>query len=228
MRRSVVVWILAGLLAAVSGTAADLAKSSVFESSVAYLRVSNVGRKLPGEIQAAEKKLTAKNGLAGTILDLRFAAGTDDVSARDAAAFLEHEASPVAILINSRTRDAAVILAEDLRASRAGLTFGGAAAGLQPDVAVAVDLNREKAFMAHPYGTFSTNQIADGGTNDFLPFVDHTTEADLVRARVKDDAADDSLGPERPVKPFIRDPVLARGVDFVKGLAALNPSAPKS
>ena len=64
-----------------------------------------------------------------------------------------------------------------------------------------------------PDSTFShTNTAPDP---DYLPYVDHTTEADLVQAKIKDglqasDFAPPSSAPA-PEQPFIRDPVLARG-----------------
>jgi hypothetical protein len=65
------------------------------------------------------------------------------------------------------------------------------------------------------------------GTNDFLPFVDHMSEADLVRIRMKDgedNAKASALPRPAPVRPVIRDPALARAVDLLKALAALHPA----
>ncbi len=93
--------------------------------------------------------------------------------------------------------------------------------------------------MKYPYGTGFTNEPAAGaGTNDILDYIDHTTEADLVREKIKDgDQEGDFVSPlvtapQGPLSPnetgpqggFIRDPVLARGVDFIRGLAALRLS----
>ena len=63
-------------------------------------------------------------------------------------------------------------------------------------------------------------------TNNPLPFIDHTTEADLVREKIKDGDEDENLPPRaaEPPKPFIRDPVLARAVDLIKGLAVVRES----
>ena len=64
-------------------------------------------------------------------------------------------------------------------------------------------------------------------TNDFLPFVDHTSEADLVRAKIKDGDDNGAIAPARskgPPKPVIQDPVLARAVDLIKGLAIVHES----
>jgi hypothetical protein len=80
--------------------------------------------------------------------------------------------------------------------------------------------------MENPYAAAvpdDTNSPA--ATNNLLPFVDHTSEADLVRAKIKDGDENESLPTPRqtePPKPFIRDPVLARAVDLIKGLAIVR------
>lgn len=212
----------------VRADSADLIKSSILESNVAYFLVGSVGKNLPDEIQSAGKTLTATNPVAGVVLDLRFADGSDSDSARATADWLAQEKMPVAILIDSQTRDAAAKLAANLRDAHAGLIFGNATAGVEPDISVSISTNAEKRFLKNPFGTFPTNGVSfdDKATNDFLPFVDHTSEADLVRERVKD--GDQEVMPESssgPPKPFIRDPVLARGCDFIKGQAALHPES---
>jgi hypothetical protein len=83
-------------------------------------------------------------------------------------------------------------------------------------------------FLENPFGTLTQSETnSTSSTNNFLSFVDHTTEADLVRAKIKDGEEDENLKPERstePQKPFIRDPVLARAVDLIKGLAIVRQS----
>jgi hypothetical protein len=58
-----------------------------------------------------------------------------------------------------------------------------------------------------------------------VPYIDHTSEADLVREKIKDGDEDENTAPVRvaPAKPVIRDPALARAVDFLKALAVLQP-----
>jgi len=125
------------------------------------------------------------------------------------------------------------------------------AGGLQPDIAVPVKADDERVFWENPYGppASGTNTVRLT-TNVFLPFVDHTSEADLVRQRQKDgrlispppalkpvrgrgsnddsDSDDDSPSPggAGPLRPVLRDPVLARAVDLVKGLAAMREARP--
>lgn len=123
--------------------------------------------------------------------------------------------------------------------------------GLKPDIAMAVDAGQERTWFENPYGTLPQNiDSAPTVSNRFLPFVDHTSEADLVRQRQKDgksltvtlpplntpariksedtDSDDDSTPAEsaKPQKPVLRDPVLARGVDLVKGLAVVREARP--
>lgn len=204
-----------------------LAESSVIEGNVAYLRVGNVSSGLAAEISSANGALTATNQTIGTVLDLRFAGGTDAVEARVTADFYSARKLPLAVLVNADTLGAAAVLAADLRKERAGLVFGGATKTLKPDVAVTVDVNDEKKFMAKPYAPLSTNETSVlSPTNDLLPFVDHLSEADLVREKVKDGEGDEDAEPATrpaPSKPVIHDPVLARAVDLLKALAIVRP-----
>jgi hypothetical protein len=206
--------------------AGDLVKFSVLENDVAYLRVGNVGKNLLGEIQSQD---ATTNKISGIILDLRFAGGEMSESVNGVADLLAQKKLPVAVLIDAETHGAALELAKSLRGSKAGLIFGDSK-DLKPDILISANAADEKNFLENPYGTVSTNAIplaSTKTTNDFLPYVDHTTEADLVRARIKDGEEDENLAKQRavePQKPFIRDPVLARGVDFIKGLAVLRLS----
>jgi hypothetical protein len=230
---------LAGLLAVQISSRADttdtaLAKSAVLESNVAYLRVGQVKKNLADEIYAAQTALAVSNKVAGTVLDLRFAGGDDFDSALATADWFAAKKSPLAILVNGQTRGAAAALAADLREKRAGLVFGSATQAipltgqpLQPDIVVAVYPQDERVLMENPYAaTDETN--AEPSTNSLLPSVDHTTEADLVRARIKDgDQGESSISPARtdaPQPQVIRDPVLARAVDLIKGLAVVRAS----
>jgi hypothetical protein len=130
--------------------------------------------------------------------------------------------------------------------------------GLQPDIAVTVSADDERAFWENPYASpAQTNNRPGAATNNLLPFVDHTSEADLVlqkrhegktigtfeshtrdmdlpgpgiiRRSGDDNAGDENSAPARaaePQKPVIRDPVLARAVDLIKGLAVVHQSHP--
>jgi hypothetical protein len=241
---------LAGLLAARISSSADvtdtaLAKSEVLESNVLYLRVSHVAAGLPDEISAANRVWAATNTIAGTVLDLRFADGDDPAAAAATASLFIAPKRPLAILVNNGTHGAAVILAAALREARAGLVFGSVPAAVKPDIAVEETPADEKKFFKNPYAEPATNEVtALAGTNNFLPWVDHTSEADLVRAKIKDGDEDEGPLPSGPVhvpvhmfsnpppqavespKPVIRDPVLARAVDLIKGLAMVREFHP--
>lgn len=216
----------AQLAARADATNGVVVKSAVLENEVAYLLVGGVETNLPEEIQSAQNALATTNKIAGTVLDLRFATGDDSDAARAAETFLIQEKLPLAILVNDGTRGAAVELVKDLRAAKAGLVFGDSRE-LSPDVLIVANASDEKRFLENPFGTLSTNESeqVSAATNDFLPFVDHTSEADLVRAKIKDGDEDENFPPARAAvpKPFIRDPVLARAVDLIEGLAALRP-----
>ena len=229
--------LLAPVLARAGITGPALANSEILEGNVVYLRVSQVAAVLPAEISAADRALAATNRIAGTILDLRFADGDDAAAATATANGFSAQKLPLAILVNGKTRGAAVTLATTLRESRAGLIFGGPAAAVKPDIAVEVSPGDEKKFVENPYTLVATNQVAAlSDTNELMPFVDHTSEADLVRAKIKDGEEGESLPPAdglhlvsgssppatEPLRPIIRDPVLARAVDLIKGLAIVR------
>jgi hypothetical protein len=223
---------LAFLLAAQNPLRADatnsaLAKSAVLENDVAYLRVGEVETNLADEIQSAQKALAGTNKIAGTILDLRFADGDGSASASAVENLFAQKQLPLAILVNGQTRGAAAKLAADLRDARAGLIFGDSAE-IKPDITVTVKPEDEKMFFENPYAAPAQDKTnSSAGTNDFSQFIDHTSEADLVREKIKDGDEDENAAPPRPVvpqKPFIRDPVLARAVDLIKGLAIVRQS----
>lgn len=106
--------------------------------------------------------------------------------------------------------------------------------GLKPDIEVAVAPQQERALYENPYGTpGDTNLLASAAgetgmdTNRavrrFRP-----TEADLVRAR-REGRSLTNEPPARepsPPRPVIRDPVLARAVDLIKGLAVVRATRP--
>jgi hypothetical protein len=206
---------------------AALAKSTLLESNVCYVRVAQTGKTLPDEIGAAISGLSATNPIAGIVLDLRFAGGSDFDSLKATEDVLVQKKLPMAILVNEETTGAAASLARDLREANAGLVFGSALTNLQPDIAVSAGTNDEKDLLKNPYGVMALTETNTTANTNLLPFVDvdHTTEADLVREKIKDGEQDDTTV-QTPAAPrrFIRDPVLAHGVDFIEGVAALRLS----
>jgi hypothetical protein len=214
-----------GLRAGTTNTA--LAKSVVLENNVAYLRVGHVEKDLAEEIQSAQNALASTNKTTGTILDLRFADGDNLEAAQTAADLFALKKLPLAILVNDKTHGAAAKLAMELHDAHDGLIFGSSTE-MKPDISVTVKIEDEKKFFENSYGTPAQSETnSPTSTNNYLSFVDHTTEADLVRAKIKDGEQDESLKSERaaePQKPFIRDPVLARAVDLIKALAIVSQS----
>ncbi len=225
-------------LASASGEpAADGCKSSILESNIAYLRLSNVSGNFADALGAAYRSLAAASAKA-----------------------IKSDFRPLTVLINGETRGAAETLAGALRAAKAGLLIGGETAGeaatfkelplsngqrlriatatgkstsmpanrVTPDIAVTVNAEDESAYFADAYASLAhgeTNSVPN--TNRFSSFIDHTSEADLVRAKIKDGEQGENGLPPRPVepaKPYIHDPALARAVDLIKGLAALRPA----
>ncbi len=84
-----------------------LGNSAVIESNVAYLRVAAVDKNLQAEIQSEEQAVTASNNIVGMVLDLRFAGGSDEDSAKAVESLLSQDKRPLAILVNDQTLGAA-------------------------------------------------------------------------------------------------------------------------
>ena len=101
---------------------------------------------------------------------------------------------------------------------------------VSPDITVRVSLDDERTYLKNPYATLAQNDHASAiGTNDFPTFVDHTSEADLVRQKLENGDDKGAIVPvpahsKSPPKPVIQDPVLARALDLIKGLAIVHES----
>jgi hypothetical protein len=108
--------------------------------------------------------------------------------------------------------------------------------GLKPDIEVAVSTRDERGFLDDPYGSLARPVAAGGGgqalTNqpagtNRVTRRTRTSEADLVKARRDGLNLDGELPESRssePAKPLLRDPVLARALDLLKGLAVVRAS----
>jgi hypothetical protein len=218
--------LLAAMIALPSHVArATVANAMVLENNVGYLRVTKADKSLLTDITTALSSMESTNRIAGLVLDLRFADGSDVTGLEAVESQLEQTKLPLAILINGQTAGAAARLAEDLREANTGLVIGSAEGSFEPDITVSVSTNDERTFLKNPYNALAQDSTNLDTSTNLLPYVDidHTTEADLVREKVKDgDEVDSNALVTVPEKPFIHDPVLARGVDFIKGLAALR------
>lgn len=165
------------------------------------------------------------------------------------AAILREDAR--ALILGSTTageatigRDFPLKNGEYLRIATAAVKLGNgqtlAATGVKPDIQVALDPDDERAYYGDPFKEISStggsgvNPNTVNATNQ-APHP-HLTEADLIRERKErpgmelqyEPMPDDGDGAPRAVeKPVVRDPVLARALDLVKGISALRqPGTP--
>ena len=219
------VFFLAAWFAAVVVRAETPAVSASFwETNLLCIRASQVTTNFVAQLRASQPP----GRLTGTVLDLRFAdGGRGDADA--AEKWFASKKTPLVILVNSQTRGAAAALVTRLRASLAAIVIGSTnpPGFISPDIAVAASLDDEKKFQENPFFKAAANRIAAvSATNNLLAFVDHTSEAELVRKRIKDGEEDgDATTPRaEPPQPVIRDPALARAVDLLKALAVLHQS----
>ncbi len=215
--------LLAAPIAAHAGAAETAPLSaSLLDNDVLRLRVGHVTASFGQEFLAAQPT----NKLDGIILDLR-AADADKDAAMSVAYFFATNRIPLVILVDGQTRGVAAELAVGLRMSKDGILIGSSdfTGKIQPDIVVTVSSGDEKKFLADPFFIPTPPKLAfPSGTNELMEFVDHTSEDDLVRQRVKDGDEDDTAIPRaEPGAPVIRDPALARALDLFKALAALHP-----
>ncbi len=213
------------ILMGIRGAVGGLVEARLLDNRIAYFRVGSAGAHLDGEISSAEAGWAATNQPVGTILDLRNASGAGPVP--DAvASFFANRNQPLAVLVDEKTQGAADHLALALQANRTGLVFGSPTADVQPDIMVKVSSSDEMLYLANPYAVLDTNNPAGEGTGtNFVPYVDHTSEADLVRDKIKDGDEDENTPIKvAPSKPVIRDPALARAVDLINAMAILRLS----
>jgi hypothetical protein len=218
MKRSLVLILATALAVLTAGAADPLVKVSVLDNAVLCVRASRVPENVTDQIRAADPP----SHLAGAILDLRFA----DDAATNAADYFIHRKLPLVILVNGQTRGPAAELASQLRAAASAIVIGSTnpAGGVAPDLLVAVSADDEKAFQDNPYLRTNSSPYGALSATNLIAFVDHTSEADLVRKRVKDGEDDGGVSTPRavPAEPVIRDPALARAMDLLKALAALH------
>jgi hypothetical protein len=110
-----------------------------------------------------------------------------------------------------------------------GTTISGQ--GVSPDIAVEVAPEDEAQYFADAFkslngyvGAYSTNSV--GGTNRIVRR-QRVNEAELVRERKEGASIDSDSSSAResePEKPVVRDPVLARALDLLKGLSVVRQS----
>jgi hypothetical protein len=109
--------------------------------------------------------------------------------------------------------------------------------GVKPDIQVAVNPQDEKAYLADPFKELSkpptllagalftpaAGTNATAGTN--RAGRGRVSEADLIRERKEGrelDTSEPTLRDLEPQKPVVRDPVLGRALDLIKGLSVIQ------
>ena len=231
MNRWLFVWLAFAFAAQLPRpAAAQSLQYRMLENDVVYLRVGDAGKSLADEITAAESALAVSNKTSVPCwIYARPVATVSPRRSRRRIMFADRKL-PLAILVNGQTRGAAATLAVELREARDGLDFRRRDAGVASGHRRGRQNRRTSGISAESLrGLPPTNNPAgDAATTNFVPFIDHTSEADLVREKIKDgDEDEDSPPPVRaePQKPVIRDPVLARAVDLIKALAVVQPVA---
>jgi hypothetical protein len=224
MNRVFILFLALGLSAAQLMAADPVPNVTVLEGNVLCIRPGYLTPGFPEQFRS----LQLTNKVVGTVLDLRFTDG--DEKAVDAAVqMFATRKAPLALLVNGQTRGGAAEVAGRLRAANAGILIGSTnLPGIIPtDILVTVGQEEERKFQENPFAMTTTNEpVSLSAKSELLPFVDHMSEAELVRKRIKDgeDEGDDPLTPRpAPSQPVIRDPSLARAVDLLKALAILKP-----
>jgi hypothetical protein len=104
--------------------------------------------------------------------------------------------------------------------------------GVQPDISVKVTPEHERAYLSDPFTGITPGTGLPSGTNQVVGTVNvrrRLTEAELVRQRRgnQEGIAGSDLPPpiaSGPKTPVVRDPVLGRALDLIKGLAVLQPA----
>lgn len=143
----------------------------------------------------------------------------------------------VGLLLGNATRGAAMTTKEfplndgqRLRIASVPVKLPGGAtiplSGVVPDIKVAVTVAEERAYQNDPFAALAkgVTNASSSVTNPVARRV-RTTEADLVRARREGISLDEEQVDRRASEPepaLIRDPVLARAVDLLKGLAVVR------
>lgn len=265
-----------------------VAKSTVFEQSIGYIRVGRVGEGLARQVQQAYENLQSTNKLDGLVMDLRFARGHEySEAAAVADLFVVSDAPllqlgsetlraknksdsitlPVAVLVNEATAGAAEALAAAMRTATGAIVIGQTTAGqarvfkeftlsngqkvklatesvrladgtelarISPDLTVSIAPEQERSFLEDPFRTRPAVLSATQGaaspegnppgrsTNGIRR---PRNESELIRMRREELGLDPEVGSnetEEPAQPVLTDPALARGVDFLKGLAVMQ------
>ena len=141
----------------------------------------------------------------------------------------------VGLLLGTNTAGRAMILDEFtlqngqlLRVAKSGVRLGSgealAAAGVAPDIAVAVGPESELIYWSNPYVELAVGGRAGAGTTNRPPRR-QLNEAELVREHrggTTSTAEEQESAAIEPESPLVRDPAMARALDLIKGLAVVR------
>jgi len=98
--------------------------------------------------------------------------------------------------------------------------------GLQPDITVRLTPQQERAYLADPFTAVVAGPASDSGTNRVASTVTvrrRINEAELVRAQRDGTVPGDAKGGSgASAQRVVQDPVLARSLDLIRGLAILR------
>ena len=189
------------------------------ENNLLYVRATDISDNFAAQFRAA----APTNTISGLVLDLRFASGTNQTGIAD---FLAAKKIPLVVLTDAQTQGAAAMLAGQLHSAGAVVIACGTNVMAKnfADLRVPLTVEDERRFLENPFTNAAS--VSNGklsGTNSLMFYVDHTSEAELVRKRVKDGEEDGAATPRTGLaQPVINDPALARAVDLLKALAVLH------
>lgn len=103
--------------------------------------------------------------------------------------------------------------------------------GIVPDILVNIPLQWERSYLADPYTLVTSSTNSSNGTNQVVASVRvrrKLNEAELVRSKqTGTEALPEIRHPSTDLVRIIRDPVLARAVDLLKGLSIINSRTPQ-
>ena len=188
------------------------------DNNILCVRATEVSENFPAQFKAA----APTNQYASLVVDLRQAHGTNQTGVAD---FLASKKIPLAVLTDAQTQGAAAALAAQLHSAGAvviGSNDTNPATAIVADIRVRLSTEEERKFLENPFTNAVTASALSGATN-LMFYVDHTSEAELVRKSVKDGEEEDTQSPRATAdQPVIKDPALARAVDLLKALAVLN------
>ncbi len=191
-------------------------KITPLENHILWVQVAEVSEIISNQFCAN----TPTNPMSGLVLDLRQTRGSNDLGV---ANFFLSKKVPVVVLMDAETE--ATALATQLHCAGAVIIACGTnvPGKSMADIRVSLSDEDEKRFLENPFTNSITPTILTTSTN-LTFYVDHTSEAELVRQRVKDGEEDNSNTPRsQPSQPVINDPALARAVDLLKALAIWKP-----